>query len=132
MTSSFPVLQALTDGGVIELDALGERFCAALRGAQAAPPHWSAESEGATVFAALSDLLLSVAPEQVAPADPEDPTDEPRWRAYQQAQVLSALLFEEYCRVSQVARERWDAWEHRPGGLADKLASLNAAEAVAP
>lgn len=132
-----PVLRVLIrDGGAVDLSGYkGGTFSAGLRDNRPASPHWYAESTGANPFEALSTLLLTQIPEleeakEDVPHDPTDPEDEPLWRAYQRATVLSAALFEEYCRVSSVARERWDAWEHRPGGLADKLASLSAAEAL--
>ena len=46
------------------------------------------------------------------------------------ARELSKLLFDEHVRVFREGNARWDAWENAPGGLIEKLDSLEAYKAM--
>lgn len=73
----------------------------------------------------LIDHLIAAQPQ------PESVTEKDHcWEEYQRARGVSLHLFDEYCRIGKVAQKRWDAWENAPGGLMEKLSSLEAYKAM--
>ena len=71
----------------------------------------------------LSELLNHLFAEQ---PQPEGMSEKDHcWEEFQRARDLSLHLFDEYCRIGKLAQKRWDAWENAPGGLMEKLSSLD-------